>query len=138
MSILSNGLWEEEKAVSMSVLYHIPEEGEYRFVQCSNASDATLKARGFDCCRFYRQGERKCSSSRQVLWFVAGFPRHISTAEPPVLGTAMRFMNAWMLIARQIGLYFHGYIPGQNSSLVIFVKIFRTPGIESCRTAANG
>ena len=101
LSILSNGLWEEEKAVSMGVLYHIPEDGEYRFVQCSNAGDATLKARGFDCCRFYRQDERKWPLSRRILWFVAGFPRHISIAEPPVLGTAMRFMNAWMLIASQ-------------------------------------
>ncbi|QAS80202.1 hypothetical protein CO657_19935 [Rhizobium acidisoli] len=42
MSTLSNGLWEEEKAVSMSMFYHIPQEGEYRFVQCSNASDAIL------------------------------------------------------------------------------------------------
>ncbi|PDT13410.1 hypothetical protein [Rhizobium sp. M1] len=101
MSILSNGLWEEEKAVSMSVLYHIPEEVEYRFVQCSNAGDATLKARGFDCCRFYRQGGRKWALSRRVLWFVVGFPSHISTAKSPALGTAMRFMNAWILIASQ-------------------------------------
>jgi len=42
LSTLSNGLWEEEKAVSMSMFYHIPQEGEYRFVQCSNASVAIL------------------------------------------------------------------------------------------------
>ncbi|WP_148221756.1 hypothetical protein [Rhizobium leguminosarum] len=42
MSTLSNGLWEEEKAVSIGMFYHIPQEGEYRFVQCSNASDAIL------------------------------------------------------------------------------------------------
>ncbi|WP_186007830.1 hypothetical protein [Rhizobium etli] len=45
--------------MSMSVLYHIPPEDEYRFVQCSNADDATLKPRGFDCCRFYQQGGTK-------------------------------------------------------------------------------
>ncbi|MBB2702315.1 UNVERIFIED_ORG: hypothetical protein GGE63_000396 [Rhizobium esperanzae] len=122
----------------MSVLYHISEDGEYRFVQCSNAGDATLKARGFDCCRFYRQDERKWPLSRRIWWFVADFPRHISIAESPILGTAMRFTESLDRRRRPIGLYFLGYIPGQNRNVVIFVKIFRTPGIESCRTAANG
>ncbi|WP_183917617.1 hypothetical protein [Rhizobium lentis] len=103
MSILSNGLWEEEKAVSMSVLYHIPEEGEYRFVQCSNAGDATLRPKDCDCCRFYRQDGRKWTLSPRVLRFVVGFPKHISAAKSPVLGTAMRFMNAWILISSQYG-----------------------------------
>jgi hypothetical protein len=39
---LSNGLWEEEKAVSMSMFYHIPHEGEYRLVHRSNALIAIL------------------------------------------------------------------------------------------------
>jgi hypothetical protein len=43
------------EAVSMIMFYHIPQEGEYQFVHCSNAASAMPTCRTIGYCRFYRQ-----------------------------------------------------------------------------------
>lgn len=52
----------------MSVLYHIPREGEYHFVQCSNAVDAILRVTSLECCRFYRQAPQNSIFALRLLW----------------------------------------------------------------------
>jgi hypothetical protein len=77
----------------MNMFYHILQEGEYRFVQCSNASDAILSMTNRGMLPFLSAGPAKHPLPGQPHSMSFGIPGAVSRPRICFSPKAMRFLN---------------------------------------------
>ncbi|NYJ12240.1 hypothetical protein GGI64_003306 [Rhizobium leguminosarum] len=77
----------------MSMFYHILQEGEYRFVQCSNASDAILPMENRGTLPFLSAGPARHPLSGEAHSMSSDIPGPVSRPRACFSPKPMRFLN---------------------------------------------